>query len=111
GTLQEVLTKALPEINPARANAYEWLVSLLAANGIVMREDLDQFLAAADVGAVIAAMDYKFAPTHVRLVDDLLLAQFGEDHIDRTATMASDRDREPKLHYRLGRLSGEGQAD
>lgn len=105
GTLQEVLTSALPHINPARANAYEWLVTLLAANGIVVREDLDEFLATADVEAVIAAMDYKFAPTHVRLVDDLLLARFGDDHIERTAGMTSDRDREPKLRYRLGRLT------
>ncbi|GAA2054290.1 GTP pyrophosphokinase [Williamsia deligens] len=105
GTLQEVLTTALPEINPARANAYEWLVTLLAANGIVVREDLDEFLAACDVDAVIDAMDYKYAPTHVRLVDDLLLARFGEDHIARTAAMTTDRDREPKLRYRLGRLT------
>ncbi|MGJ0119797.1 GTP pyrophosphokinase [Williamsia sp. MIQD14] len=109
GTLQEVLTNALPDISPARANAYEWLVTLLAANGITVRDDLDEFLAAADVDAVISAMDYKFAPTHVRLVDDLLLARFGDDHIERTAGMTSDRDREPKLRYRLGRLTQNGQ--
>jgi ppGpp synthetase/RelA/SpoT-type nucleotidyltranferase len=106
-TLQEVLTRALPEIKPARANAYEWLVTLLDANGVVVREDLDQLLAAVDVEKVIAAMDYRFEPTHVRLLDDLLLARFGEDHIDRTASMTTDRDREPKLRYRLGRLGGE----
>lgn len=105
GTLQEVLTKALPDIKPARSDAYEWLLTLLAANGILVRDDLDDFLASADVDAVVAAMDYRFEPTHVRLVDDLLLARFGEDHIGRTAGMASDRDREPKLHYRLGRLT------
>ncbi|MBJ7291384.1 GTP pyrophosphokinase family protein [Williamsia sp.] len=109
GTLQEVLTDALPDVNPGRANAYEWLITLLAANGVTVRDDLDEFLAASDVDAVIAAMDYKFAPTHVRLVDDLLLAKFGEDHIERTAGMASDRDREPKLRYRLGRLTQNGQ--
>ncbi|GAA1900340.1 GTP pyrophosphokinase [Williamsia serinedens] len=111
GTLQEVLTKALPDIKPARADAYEWLVTLLDANGIEVREDLDDFLAEADVDAVVAAMDYRFEPTHVRLVDDLLLARFGEDHIARTADVTSDRDREPKLRYRLGRLSGRDETD
>ena len=67
-----------------RSDDYPWLNQLLAANGITTVGQLRRLLTAADVDAVRHAMAYRYRPGQVRLIDDLLLARFGEKHIERT---------------------------
>ncbi len=86
----------------SRSEHYRWLEELLSANGITTVGELAELLDDADIDAVHRAMDYRFRPGQVRIIDDLLLRRFGQAHIDRTGKSgARSRQRPQRLASRL----------
>jgi len=93
-TLPGVLTVLLGSRFPvSRLEDYRFLLELLRAHGIEKVSQLAELTNAADIEAVSNTLDYAFAPGQVRIVDDLLLNRYGEDHIQRTV----DSGNRPKL--------------
>ncbi len=105
--LRTIVTDLLPDYTPSRSGHYEWLLTLVNANGITTGAELEEALDPARVEYVTAAMDYQYRPGQVRMVDDLLLDRFGEAHIARTSSLTTERDRPGKLRYRLSKLQGQ----
>lgn len=89
----------------SRSETYRWLDELLELDGISSVGQLGQLLNDADIDTVRAAMRYRFNPGQVRLIDDLLLYNFGEDHIERTGATGTRSEQRPgRLRSRLKSL-------
>lgn len=82
----------------SRSEHYAWLEELLTANGITTAAQLRHLLNDRDIAAVSDALAYRYTPGHVRIIDDLLLLNFREEHIARTGLTG----KQPKI--RLNRL-------
>lgn len=104
GSLQVLLDRTLPAYPHSRASQYLWLLDVLAAKGITTVSALEAWLAEIDQRTVAEIMGYRFMPGQVRVIDDLLLRQFGEEYIQATKNVGSDFNREAKLRFRLRRL-------
>lgn len=83
----------------ARSEHYRWLEELLTSNDVTTVADLEDLLADVDIEAVMSAMEYRFHPGQVRLIDDLLLRKFGDEHIRRTGRTGN------RSAHRPGRLA------
>ena len=84
-TLPGVLAMLLGNRFPrSRSENYRFLMEILAADGITTVAELDALLNDVDIEAVRGAMRYRFHPGQIRLIDDLLLRRYGQDHVDRT---------------------------
>ncbi|MEJ6020524.1 GTP pyrophosphokinase [Corynebacterium sp. H113] len=83
-TLPGVLTLFLPRIPRSKSEHYAWLEDILDANGVDTVGELRKLLEPRRVDQVSKAMRYRFTPGHARIIDDCLLAEFGEDHITQT---------------------------
>ncbi|MGB3773433.1 MAG: GTP pyrophosphokinase family protein [Rhodococcus sp. (in: high G+C Gram-positive bacteria)] len=105
--LRTVVTDLLPDYTPSKSGHYEWLLTLVNANGITTGAELEEALNPGRVDFVTVAMDYQYRPGQVRMVDDLLLDRFGEAHIARTSSLTTERDRPGKLRYRLSKLQAQ----
>lgn len=102
--LERILEQALPNNPRSRVEQYEWLRESLEAHGITTVAKACELIGSADWDKIARKIQYKFAPGHIRAADDLLLLHFGQDHIDRTAGLGHDRNRQGKLNHRLRRL-------
>ncbi len=107
GSLQGVLTRAFPNYRSSKENQYDWMVHVLAANGIDTVNAAEEWFHSIDPHQVAKLMEYRFNPGQVRVADDLLLQTFGESHVDATKSVGSDRNRESKLRSRLRKLRNE----
>lgn len=107
GSLQRVLNRAFPKYRSSKENQYDWMVSVLAANGIDTASAAEDWFKSIDARRVEKLMAYRFNPGQVRIADDLLLQSFGEAYVDATKAVGSDRNRESKLRSRLLRLRAE----
>ena len=107
GALQGVLTRAFPESRSSKVSQYDWMVNVLAANGIQTVSAAEDWFNAIDPREVAKVMGYRFSPGQVRIADDLLLKFFGESYVDATKEVGSDTNRETKLRSRLRRLRPE----
>lgn len=88
-----------------RSDDYRWLNELLAANGITTVGQLRALFTPEKIDQVRAAMGYRYRPGQVRIIDDLLLKEFGTRHIERTgATGRRPRQRPERLRRRLAAL-------
>lgn len=84
-TLPGVLTVILGASFPlSRVDDYRFLHELLSADGIETVSALAELANPADIEAVQNTLQTRFTPGQVRLVDDLLLNKFGQEHINRT---------------------------
>ncbi|AKK03488.1 GTP pyrophosphokinase [Corynebacterium epidermidicanis] len=84
-TLPGVLAMLIGNRFPmSRSEYYAWLEEILAVNGITTVAELRKLLDDHTIADVEKALNYQFVPGQVRLIDDLLLCQFREDHIART---------------------------
>lgn len=84
-TLPGVLAMLLGNRFPrSRSENYRFLMEILAADGVTTVAELDSLLDDVDIESVRGAMRYRFHPGQIRLIDDLLLRRYGQDHIDRT---------------------------
>jgi ppGpp synthetase/RelA/SpoT-type nucleotidyltranferase len=102
--LAEVLLAELPEHPRSKKEQYDWLVNLLNAMRITTVEEAVELIGTADWNFVRERMGYKFPAGHVRIVDDLLLKEFGDRYIEETKALGDDRARESKLRFRLRKL-------
>lgn len=105
-TLPGVLTMLLGNRFPgSRSENYRWLEGLLNSNGITTVAELEGLLDDNDITDVRRAIGYRFHPGQIRLIDDLLLRRFGQEHINRTgATGARPKQRPGQLAERLKRM-------
>ncbi|MDO5668863.1 MAG: GTP pyrophosphokinase family protein [Corynebacterium sp.] len=84
-TLPGVLAMLLGNRFPrSRSENYRFLAEILAADGITTVEELAALLDDSDIDAVHRALRYRFHPGQIRLIDDLLLRRYGQEHIRRT---------------------------
>lgn len=104
GSLQGVLARAFPGYRHSKANQYDWMVDVLAANGVATVTDAEDWFNSVDPDQVARIMGYRFSPGQVRVADDLLLQSFGESYVDATKAVGSDSNREGKLRSRLRKL-------
>lgn len=104
--LQELLDQFIPGNPRSRTEQYAWLVELLEANNITSMSSAAELLARADWSSIADRISYKFRPGHVRIADDYLLDQWGQDYIDRTQHVGNDSRRREKLEHRLRKLRG-----
>lgn len=83
----------------SRSDNYRWLEELLTANGVTTVSELDELLDDEDIATLEQALRYRFQPSQVRLIDDLLLLRYQEAHIERTGTTGTHAGQRPR---RLG---------
>lgn len=108
-TLPGLLTLLLPTVPRSKSEHYAWLEELLDANGVETVGDLRDLVAPERVAAVGEALNYRFQPGHVRIIDDLLLAAFGAGHVDRTGTSGAHPAQRPaRLRSRLAQMRKAG---
>ncbi|GAB3940761.1 GTP pyrophosphokinase [Corynebacterium tapiri] len=105
-TLPGILTMLLGNRFPrSRSENYRWLEELLTANGVTTVAELAELLDDLAIETVTAAVNYRFQPGQVRLIDDLLLHRFGEQHIARTGDSGNRSTHRPRrLRARLNAL-------
>jgi len=104
GSLQGVLARAFPNYRNSKANQYDWMVEVLAANGVSTVSEAENWFKSVDPDQVARVMGYRFSPGQVRVADDLLLQSLGESYVDATKAVGSDANREGKLRSRLRKL-------
>jgi ppGpp synthetase/RelA/SpoT-type nucleotidyltranferase len=102
--LAEVLLAELPDHPRSKKEQYDWLVNLLNAMSITTVEEAVDLIGSADWNFVRERMAYKFPAGHVRIVDDLLLKEFGGRYIEETKALGDDPARASKLRFRLKKL-------
>ncbi|MFD6728264.1 GTP pyrophosphokinase family protein [Corynebacterium xerosis] len=108
-TLPGLLTLLLPTVPRSKSEHYAWLEELLDANGVTTVGDLRELVAPERVAAVEEALNYRFQPGHVRIIDDLLLAAFGAEHVARTGKSGAHPAQRPaRLRSRLGQMRKAG---
>lgn len=100
----EVLQRFLPDHPRSKAEHYSWLAELAVANGVGTRSEAERLFESANWHDISQKMDYQFPAGHVRIADDLMLQKWGEEYIERTASLSEDPQRTGKLRHRLRRL-------
>ena len=101
-------------IPQSRLEHYHWLEELLHAHGLTTVAQLTELMSPANLEQVKTARHYTFQPGQVRIIDDLLLAAFGEEHIAKTGTTGNFPAQRPaRLRHRLALINaakaGEGR--
>ena len=101
-------------IPQSRLEHYHWLEELLHAHGLTTVAQLTELMSPANFERVKTALHYTFQPGQVRIIDDLLLAAFGEEHIAKTGTTGKFPAQRPaRLRHRLALINaaqpGEGR--
>lgn len=108
-TLPGLLTLLLPGLPPSKSEHYEWLAELLSLNDVRTVGEIAELIDPDLVNRLSDALHYKFTPGHVRIVDDLLLARFGDAHAQATGnTGAHPKIRPQRLESRLRQLRKAG---
>lgn len=104
--LPGVLTLLLGSDYPqSKSEYYRWATDMLAAHNITTVGGLRELLTPDRVSAVTAAMHPDYMPGQVRVVDDVLLARFGRDHIKKTVDIGGHaRTRSGRLGSRWSQL-------
>lgn len=107
-TLPGIIALLVGNSHPtSRAEDYEFLEDVLAAHEITTVRQLRQLLNPDTMALVTSCAPLSYQPGQVRLVDDALLAQYGQEHIDKTGHMGHDPQRRPgKLRSRVHALTG-----
>lgn len=109
-TLPGVLAVYLGNDFPlSRVEHYRWLEQLLHAHNITHVNQLRSLIDQADILTLLHAMTYRFRPSQVRLIDDLLLLRYGESHVELTGHTGKRPDQRPeRLRQRLEQLRSAG---
>ena len=93
-------------IPQSRLEHYHWLEELLHAHGLTTVAQLTELMSPANLERVKMALHYTFQPGQVRIIDDLLLAAFGEEHIAKTGTTGKFPAQRPaRLRHRLALIN------
>lgn len=88
----------------SRSEHYRFLAEILELNGVTTMSQLKSLLNAGDIAFVHDAINYRFRPGQVRLIDDLLLNKFGKQHVEATAFAGDRKDRKRRLNGRYKAL-------
>ncbi|WP_151530332.1 MULTISPECIES: GTP pyrophosphokinase family protein [Corynebacterium] len=105
GVLAILLGSQFPR---SKSEHYPWLEELLKRNGVTTVAELKELVNAPAIARLRRRLDYRFQPSQVRIVDDLLLDRFGEEHIARTDSTGNRAAQRPhRLARRLKRLRRE----
>ncbi|MCB4208935.1 GTP pyrophosphokinase family protein [Arthrobacter sp. UM1] len=104
--IREVWETLLPHVDRKFDDDWGWAAELVAAHGMDRTDQLCELLEAEQIRHVRKALDHRYSPGPDRLLDDLLLWQFGQDHIERTADESDDdaRPRRASLTRRLRQI-------
>lgn len=87
--IKAVWQTLLPHVDRKADDDWGWAAELVAAHDLTKTIDLAALLQPAIISNVRKALDHKYSPGPDRLLDDLLLWQFGQSHIDLTAEDAT----------------------
>ncbi len=101
--VRDVWRTLLPHVDRKVDDDWGWASELLAAHGLTQTMELAGLLRAEQITEVRKALDHRYSPGPDRLLDDLLLWQFGTRHIDLTAE-AADAVPHPRRDSLLRRL-------
>lgn len=83
--IKAVWQTLLPHVDRKSDDDWGWAAELVAAHGLTQTLDLVTLLQPETISHVRKALDHRYSPGPDRLLDDLLLWQFGESHIAHTA--------------------------
>ncbi len=83
--IKAVWQTLLPHVDRKSDDDWGWAAELVAAHGLAKTIDLAALLQPEIISNVRKALDHRYSPGPDRLLDDLLLWQFGQRHIDLTA--------------------------
>ncbi|MFP3580957.1 MULTISPECIES: RelA/SpoT domain-containing protein [unclassified Arthrobacter] len=83
--VRDVWRTLLPHVDRKVDDDWGWAAELLAAHGLTKTVELAGLLSANRITEVRKALDHRYSPGPDRLLDDLLLWQYGTEHIDLTA--------------------------
>lgn len=83
--IREVWETLLPHVDRKFDDDWGWAAELLAAHAVTRTDQLSELLDSQRIRHVRLALDHRYSPGPDRLLDDLLLWEFGEDHIARTS--------------------------
>jgi len=83
----------LPHVDRKSDDDWGWAAELLAAHGLTKTIDLAGLLQPEAISNVRRALDHRYSPGPDRLLDDLLLWNFGQAHIDLTAEDATEENK------------------
>lgn len=87
--IKAVWQTLLPHVDRKADDDWGWAAELVAAHGLSKTVDLAALLQPDIISNVRRALEHRYSPGPDRLLDDLLLWQFGENHIELTAEDAS----------------------
>ncbi|PYI66912.1 (p)ppGpp synthetase [Arthrobacter livingstonensis] len=87
--IKTVWQTLLPHVDRKADDDWGWAAELVAAHGLAQTIDLAALLQPEIISNVRKALDHRYSPGPDRLLDDLLLWQFGQRHIDLTAEDAA----------------------
>lgn len=91
----------------ALSDHYDGLFQQLVANDITTVAQLRTLVNPHAIAAVTNAMQYRYRPSQVRIVDDIMLYKFREEYITRTGNIGNRVEHRPeRLRARLARLDG-----
>ncbi|GAB4097869.1 (p)ppGpp synthetase [Sinomonas halotolerans] len=104
--IRDVWRTLLPHVDRKVDDDWGWAAELLAAHGLVHTRQLVELLDAERITAVRKALDHRYSPGPDRLLDDLLLWQYGRGHIELTAEPADadQHSRRDSLERRLKQI-------
>ncbi len=94
--VQEVWETLLPHVDRKFDDDWGWAAHLMAAHGLTRTDQLCEVLDSQKIRHVRRALDHRYSPGPDRLLDDLLLWQFGQDHIELTGGSLEDEDSRPR---------------
>jgi ppGpp synthetase/RelA/SpoT-type nucleotidyltranferase len=94
--IREVWETLLPHVDRKFDDDWGWAAQLLAAHGITRTDQLCDLLDSQRIRHVRLALDHRYSPGPDRLLDDLLLWQFGQEHITLTAGASDDDESRPR---------------
>lgn len=87
--IKAVWQTLLPHVDRKSDDDWGWAAELVASHGLGKTVDLVALLQPEIISNVRKALDHRYSPGPDRLLDDLLLWQFGHSHIDLTAEDAA----------------------
>ncbi|WP_026556540.1 GTP pyrophosphokinase [Arthrobacter sp. 35W] len=88
--IKEIWQTLLPHVDRKSDDDWGWAAELLAAHGLTKTIQLAELLQSSAISDVRKALDHRYSPGPDRLLDDLLLWNYGQSHIDLTAEAASE---------------------
>lgn len=90
-TVKEVWQTLLPHVDRKSDDDWRWALELLNAHGLHRVYDLAELLQAESISHVRKALAHRYSPGPDRLLDDVLLWRYGQEHIDLTAAGENHR--------------------